>query len=135
MSMANSLEVRVPFLDHGLVEWTLGAGARGERQPDKRSLAHAVSDVVPRDVVTRRKQGFLVPIAEWMAGELRDEVAQRLHDTPRSLGEHVNPAAAGMVWDAFLDGRESWSRPWGLYALWRWVDDLDSRHASSRSLS
>jgi len=73
-SMANALEVRVPFLDHRVVEyafrvpgrWKIGA-LRG-----KRILRHAFRDVLPPEVVRRGKRGFEPPVGEWFRRELRD---------------------------------------------------------------
>src|SRR5439155_7637910 len=73
-SMANALEVRVPFLDHRVVEyafrvpgrWKIGA-LRG-----KRILRHAFRDVLPPEVVHRGKRGFEPPVGECFLRELRE---------------------------------------------------------------
>lgn len=76
MSMANSLEVRVPFLDHRLVdflfslpmEFKIGNGQR------KRILRDSVSHLLPGEVLTRKKQGFEVPLLKWFQTELRASI-------------------------------------------------------------
>ena len=74
MSMAVGVEVRVPFLDHKLVELALGipTAAKTRNGTLKRLLKLAVSDVLPADVLARRKQGFRVPVDEWFLGSLGD---------------------------------------------------------------
>ena len=77
-SMAHALEVRVPILDHQLVEWTSGLPRdlklRGNE--GKYLLKKAMEPYLPHDVMYRRKQGFAVPVAQWFRGPLR----QRLRD-------------------------------------------------------
>jgi asparagine synthase (glutamine-hydrolysing) len=74
MSMTAGREVRVPFLDHRLVELTLGLPAALQTRGGelKRLLRHAVRDVLPRDVIDRPKQGFRVPVDEWLLDRLGD---------------------------------------------------------------
>ena len=79
-SMAHSLEVRVPLLDHRLVEFALGV------DPDRRLrggegkaiLKSALEPLLPRDVLYRKKMGFSVPLGAWIAGPLRDRVEAAL---------------------------------------------------------
>jgi asparagine synthase (glutamine-hydrolysing) len=85
MSMAASIESRVPFLDHELVEFTASIPA----QYDTRGLAgkfilkSAVEDVLPRDIVYRQKMGFPTPWAFWLAGPQLDDL-ERLLLEPRT---------------------------------------------------
>jgi len=78
-SMANSLEVRVPLLDHTLVEWAAGLpSALKLRGGDgKHIFKSALEPLVPPSILYRPKQGFAVPLATWFRGPLR----QRLHET------------------------------------------------------
>jgi asparagine synthase (glutamine-hydrolysing) len=77
-SMANSLEVRAPFLDHQFVEWaaTLLAGFKLHKGTGKYILKRALEPLLPRGILYRPKQGFSMPIAQWFRGPLRE----RLHD-------------------------------------------------------
>ncbi len=87
-SMAHALEVRVPFLDHKLVEWISGLpsslkirGAEG-----KYMLKKALEPYLPNDIMYRRKMGFSIPLAEWFRGPLRMKLrdaltSQRMADT------------------------------------------------------
>jgi len=73
MSMANSLEVRVPFLDHRLVDFlfSLPIDFKINNGQQKRILRDAVSHLLPGEVITRKKQGFEVPLLKWLQTELR----------------------------------------------------------------
>ena len=86
MSMLNSLEVRVPILDHVLVEWATSLGhewkLRGTQQKYiLRKLAERVG--VPREVLYRQKRGFSLPLVHWMRNELKDMLEILIE--PRSL--------------------------------------------------
>lgn len=76
MSMAASVEARVPFLDHALVEWTaaMPAHIKVDGGTGKQLLRHAMSDLLPSPTQARRKQGFIVPTDEWMRSSLREFV-------------------------------------------------------------
>ncbi|HTO13366.1 MAG TPA: asparagine synthase (glutamine-hydrolyzing), partial [Candidatus Binatia bacterium] len=73
MSMAHSLELRAPFCDHRVIETSLGIApslkTRGFRL--KGLLKQAYADVLPPAVLARRKQGFMIPLARWLRGDLR----------------------------------------------------------------
>lgn len=72
-SMANSLEVRVPMLDHQFLEWATGlpAGLKLRAREGKYILKKSLERFVPNDVMYREKMGFSVPLAEWFRGPLR----------------------------------------------------------------
>lgn len=75
-SMAHSLEVRIPLLDHTLVEWSTKLPARFKLRNGrgKYLLKEAVRGYVPNEILSRPKQGFVVPIATWFRGPLKDRV-------------------------------------------------------------
>jgi asparagine synthase (glutamine-hydrolysing) len=123
MSMANSLEVRVPFLDSELVEWVLRLPAETKAGERKAFLVEAVRDVLPPEILGR-KQGFLLPISAWMRRELRDQVSETLDSPPSAVAELLDPTVVSTVWRDFESGRGSWLRPWALYSLCRWAVSL-----------
>jgi asparagine synthase (glutamine-hydrolysing) len=126
MSMAHSLEVRVPFVDVKLVDYTLSLP--GEWKLDHRPngvpkplLAEAIADLLPRDFLARRKMGFTLPFAQWMQGRLRHEISAVLENSSVSdAGLVVNEVRA--LWRRFLQRPRAvgWSRPWSLFVLARW---------------
>jgi asparagine synthase (glutamine-hydrolysing) len=77
-SMAASLEVRAPLLDHALASWSaqLPAALKRRRGDGKRVLKRAFRDRLPRAILERPKQGFVLPIAAWFRGPLAEPVRQ-----------------------------------------------------------
>ena len=125
MSMAHSVETRVPFLDHRLVEHVLGlpVEARLAGGAHKPLLIRALGDALPRDVWDRPKMGFTFPLGAWLrqrADELRAECLER------TLLERK---AVEAVWDGFADGRLHWSRAWALVVLARFAAVRKTRAA------
>ncbi len=122
MSMAHGLEVRVPFLDHDLVEYVMGV--RDEiKEPGsipKRLLVESMGDLLPHDVVHRPKQGFFLPFDEWMRGPLQHLCEGHL-DALAKLPEFSSTTIQS-YWQSFLKGEKvvSWSRLWLLIALGAW---------------
>ncbi len=82
MSMAASIESRVPFLDHHLVEFAarLPADRKLSGFSTKRILREAAADILPHRILTRRKMGFPVPFASWLRGNWGDVVREVLLD-------------------------------------------------------
>jgi len=124
MSMAHSLEVRVPLIDHLLTENMLrlpGAWKLDARQR-KPLLVAALSRPLPKEVLAQPKRGFVLPWAEWMRRELRREVAEVLAEPGAVLRDalHWNPVRR--LWDDFQRGRVHWSRPWMFYVLRKWTE-------------
>lgn len=124
MSMAHSLEIRVPFLDHVLVEFvaSLPGASKMRSSRAKPLLVDALEGLLPREIIRRKKMGFTMPFSHWMRGGLRDTVEMTLLD--RDLGGQVAVAldhrVVKAVWHDFLEGRTSWSRPWALYVAKTW---------------
>ncbi|MGD8377455.1 MAG: asparagine synthase (glutamine-hydrolyzing), partial [Acidobacteriota bacterium] len=79
-SMAHSLEVRVPLLDHRWVEWTatLPPAAKLHRGQGKHVFREALRERLPATVLDRRKKGFSIPVNGWLAGPLAPDVDERL---------------------------------------------------------
>ncbi|NDC76353.1 MAG: asparagine synthase (glutamine-hydrolyzing) [Chitinophagia bacterium] len=123
MSMAVSLEIREPFFDHELVDFVLHVPDHMKigRQP-KPLLVEAMGELLPREVVHRRKQGFLFPWRIWMRGELRgmcERHVGRLAERPFMRGD----ALLGR-WRRFLSGDESvhWQEMWQFVVLEHWME-------------
>jgi asparagine synthase (glutamine-hydrolysing) len=123
MSMSHSLEVRVPFLDHVLLEYVMSLPEPAKRRGKaaKALLVEALADLLPAEVVQQRKRTFTFPWKEWLRGALRERVAESLENLTPALQPLLNPTAVRSVWQGFLAGHTSWSRPWTLYVLNEWV--------------
>ena len=127
MSMAHSLEVRVPFVDVKIVnfvlslpgEWKINGGVR-----PKPLLADAMSDLLPREFMNRPKMGFTLPFEKWLQGRLRSEVSAVLDDDKRLSVAALNSEVVRNVWKRFLKKPRAvgWSRPWAIYVLVKWCE-------------
>ncbi len=121
MSMAHALEVRVPLLDHRLVELvtSLPDAHKVANGTPKPLLVEATSDLLPREIVDRPKQGFTLPFDPWMRGPLRNFCEERLGKRGLAGRNLLKPEAVGHLWDSFIEGSGavSWSRVWVLVAL------------------
>ncbi len=99
-SMAHSLEVRVPLLDHPLVEWLSGLPSEMKLRGStgKYLFKHALEPYLPHDLLYRPKMGFAVPLTAWFRGPLRERVRDAvLGDTMRDLGYFNMPAIERLV--------------------------------------
>ena len=124
MSMAHSLEVREPLLDHRLVELiaSLPGSAKLRGNTPKPLLTAAMGRDLPEEIVRRRKMGFTLPFADWMRHEMYTLVRDTLLD--RDMGGQLNEVldgdAVARTWHDFCEGRTSWHRPWSLFVLRHW---------------
>ncbi len=123
MSMCNSLEVRVPFLDTPLVEYILSLpqSAKLVGSRPKALLIEAMGNLLPGEIIDQPKRTFTFPWERWLRGELGKRVAAGLQEWSPALEPHVSHTFAAAVWQSFLHGRTTWSRPWSLYVLNEWV--------------
>jgi asparagine synthase (glutamine-hydrolysing) len=122
VSMARSLEVRVPLLDTPLVEFIGSLPDVVRRRPgaQKALLVEALGDLLPREILGQRKRTFTLPWEEWLRGPLRARVEASFGDPAPLLAAYLRPRGARSVWTDFLAGKTSWSRPWSLYVLNEW---------------
>jgi asparagine synthase (glutamine-hydrolysing) len=124
MSMAASIESRVPFLDHKLVEFAASIPARYKTRglAGKRVLKAAVSDLLPDSIIHRRKMGFPTPFSGWLAGPQFDAVEKTLLDS-RTLGRGIfRPEAVRLCLSDYRAGKvDHTDRLWRLlnFELWQ----------------
>lgn len=122
MSMAHGLEVRVPFLDHELVEFVLGIPDRFKKPKiPKKLLVDACKDLIPENIYNRPKMGFVLPYDKWMKNEMRTFCSDRLEELKKI--SYFNAKEVDRLWDGFLKGnkRITWSRIWPLVVLGDWI--------------
>ena len=117
MSMAVSLELRVPFLDHELVEYVLGLPAAEKKRyaGPKGLLVETCRDLLPPAVYQRPKRGFVLPMRTWMLGPLASFVDEGVRETiARELlpEDFVNGISR-----AFREDRLHWTRLWSIVVL------------------
>lgn len=125
MSMANSLEVRVPFLDHELVDFvfSLPESMKINSSIRKRILQDTYQDILPSELYNRPKKGFEIPLLDWLKSSLKNELITHLFD--RDLIE-----SQGLFnWDEVMtlqkqlfsrNPEDSHARVWGLYVFQKW---------------
>jgi asparagine synthase (glutamine-hydrolysing) len=137
MSMLNSLELRVPLLDHELVEWAAGLSStwklRGRQQKYiLRKLAERLG--IPSTVLNRKKQGFALPLEHWMRHELKDMLMMLFE--PRSLQRgYFEPAAIRKLMDDHLKhGRDLSDHLWRLLMFELWHRNFLEKYRSPAGL-
>jgi asparagine synthase (glutamine-hydrolysing) len=123
MSMAHGLELRVPFLDRALVEacFSIPGDKKLAGDSPKSLLLASLGVELPREIVHRPKRGFTLPFERWLRGEMRPVVEDALLHSDWNKSS-ISADAACAVWNRFLVGETSWSRPWSLFVLARWCE-------------
>lgn len=126
MSMRHSLELRVPFVDRPLVEWTWRQPARfrDDRRNPKSALAEAAADILPPGLAHRVKRGFTLPFPIWMRRELRPFLDDTFAAASVGRSGLFSAGPVRALWNEFAsrgEGRE-WSRVWSLAVLIAFVN-------------
>lgn len=114
-AMGASLETRVPFLDHRVVEfaWTLPINLKIRNGQGKWLLRQVLSRYVPRTLVERPKMGFAVPIDAWLRGPLREWAEDLLDESYLRQEGYFDAAPIRQKWNEHLSGARNWQ-----YQLW-----------------
>jgi asparagine synthase (glutamine-hydrolysing) len=128
MSMASSVEVRVPFLDRELVEfaaWNVPPDLKLKgflRPTTKHIFRRAMHDVLPAEVLRQPKAGFAAPVDYWLANDLREMVDDLLSETNIRKRGLFRPEAVHRFVDEHRSGAEDWSMQiWQLLTLENWM--------------
>lgn len=122
-SMAHSLEVRSPFLDHTVVETAVAMpiGLKMRRLSGKHILKRAFADLLPREIITRPKMGFGVPISRWFHTDLAGFLRNLLLDKVTLSRGYFRPDAVGALIDEHTHGVfDHGYRLWALVMLELW---------------
>lgn len=129
ITMATSVEARVPFLDHHLVEYALGISRdrKVEGRSGKHILKQALEGILPHDVLYKRKRGFGAPIKEWFGGVTGEMLDARLLNSSLRKRDYFDYSFVSRLIDEHRRGARDWSfHLWCLLnlSLWyeRWVD-------------
>jgi asparagine synthase (glutamine-hydrolysing) len=111
MTMANSIELRVPFLDHKMVEFAAAIPSRYKlkRWNEKYILKQAVAGIVPQAIINRPKRGFPVPISTWFANELNQKAKEVLLEEKTQQRGYFNRQSLEAMLDKQSKGKEDWS--------------------------
>ena len=132
MSMAHSLEVRVPFVDHHVVEFVRGLPPGWERRwgHPKRLLEASLRGVIPPEISTRKKQGFALPMAKWMRGDLREILEDVLSEESLRRRGIFSPKEVRRQYARFEEGKLAYPLIWFLAVLELWFREMLDAHRS-----
>jgi asparagine synthase (glutamine-hydrolysing) len=133
MSMAHSLEVRVPYLDNEVVDWVLPlpGALKACRRETKSLLKRVCRGLLPAAVATRPKRGFDVPISAWLRGPLREPLTDYLSDAAVRRRGLFEPRVVGSMIDEHLAGEvDHGEQLWLLLALEGWQQQVLDRVAA-----
>jgi len=122
-SMANSLEVRAPFLDPTLVELIarMPSNLKLRRFETKVVLRRAVAPLLPKETISRPKKGFGIPVARWLRDDLRESVAESLSpERLRSQGLFDSRGVAKLLAEHDSGARDHRKQLWALFAFQQW---------------
>ena len=124
MGMANSLEIRVPFLDHSLVEYVLSLSDK-LKYPEypKKLLVDSTKGWIPDEIINRKKMGFVFPWEKWMRNELKTFCEQSINGL-----EHIpffDMNYVNTLWINFLKNKSQvhWLQIWSLVVLGKWTSN------------
>lgn len=121
--MANSLEVRAPILDHNVIEFAAGIAPelkyrRGEK---KYILKQTFKEILPHDILYRKKMGFSVPLAQWLQGELKELAGNFLFNKNAGINHFFKPEPVLEIWEQHQKGKRNYSTIlWGLLMFEMW---------------
>jgi len=123
MTMANGIELRVPFLDHKLVEFAaaLPDGSKLDRGSGKVILRQAMRGLLPDTIISRPKKGFPVPLAAWLRGPMRQFTAENLLPSSSACARYLDRHAIARIVQEHETGRADRSQEiWTLLVLEFW---------------
>jgi asparagine synthase (glutamine-hydrolysing) len=139
MSMAVSLEARAPLLDHKLIEFDTRIPAALKLRGDetKHIFKRAIADLVPAEILHREKQGFGVPIQQWINEQLRARIHDTLTDSGARARGYAEPRYVAKLLSEHERGRRDHAGPlWALFMLELWQRIfIDDAHAQSADVS
>ena len=122
MGMANSLEIRVPFLDHNLVEYVLSLPNELKFPSSaKKLLIDSTNGWIPDEIIHRKKMGFVLPWESWMKNELRSFCEESILNL--DYYSAFNMGRVNLLWKDFLNGKPNvnWIQVWSLVVLGKWT--------------
>lgn len=125
IGMSTSIEARVPFLDHHLVEYTMGIPMEDKVHGNvaKYILKKAVEGIIPNEIIYRKKMGFGAPMSQWMRGAFGDQVRSEILSSRLLDRGFFNVDYIKAMLDDHRTGRRDTSlHSWSLYNLTAWYD-------------
>lgn len=128
-SMALGLEVRVPLLDHRIIEMALQCPKQFKYKDNtsKRPLREILYKHVPKELIERPKMGFAVPVGEWLRGPLKPWAEEHLSEKALKEKGFFNPDPIRKKWAQHKSGQMNFQYPlWGILMFQEWVKKYDA---------
>jgi len=124
-SMANSLEVRVPLLDHKFVELVAGIPSqlKLKGRESKYIFKKALMELLPEEIINRNKMGFSIPVGGWMRNELREMAEDTLFKNSLNSNIFFDTKYVRQLWKQHLSGMSDFTEPlWALMSFKLWAE-------------
>tara|TARA_Y100000590_G_C15747715_1_gene1022843 strand:- start:9772 stop:11742 length:1971 start_codon:yes stop_codon:yes gene_type:complete len=125
-AMSVSLETRIPFLDHRVIEfaWSFPLDMKIRNGQSKWLLKQVLSKYVPKTLIDRPKMGFGVPIDSWLRGPLKEWADTLLNETRLNQEGFFNPAPIRKKWDEHLSRKRNWHyQIWAILMYQQWLEN------------
>ena len=124
-AMSNSLETRVPFLDHHLAEfvWSMPQNLKYRNGETKWVLRRVLNKYIPQELIDRPKMGFGIPLAEWLRGPLKEWASELIDPKKLSSQGFFEPLIISNTWSEHLAGKRNWSSQlWTILMFQAWLE-------------
>jgi len=124
-AMATSLETRMPFLDHKLIEyvWRIPHSLKYRNSNGKWILKEILNNYIPKNLIDRPKMGFSIPLDKWLRGPLKDWAESLLNEKRLNQENFFNTKLVRDIWSDHLSGRNNrQSDIWAILMFQAWID-------------
>tara|TARA_Y100001933_G_C18958061_1_gene546884 strand:+ start:1 stop:1572 length:1572 start_codon:yes stop_codon:yes gene_type:complete len=128
-SMATSLEIRAPFLDHRVAKlaWRLPLSMKIRKSKSKWILKKILSNYLPESLINNKKKGFAIPINNWLKGPLKNWAGDLLSESLIQRQGYLNSEIVSQIFKSHLDGEEDNSSKLWTILMWQsWLSEIEA---------
>lgn len=125
-AMFNSLETRIPFLDHRIIDlvWSMPISMKMRNAQTKWILRQVLYKYVPRELIERPKMGFGIPVGDWIRGPLRDWAEALLAESRLQQEGFFDERLIRIRWHEHLSGKRNWQHfLWIILMFQEWLEE------------